>query len=110
GATRPASAWERVVERRLERGATTLARMAARDLADFVPGLDTPVIRRALGDRSPISLDPRWMKELIAGLPAAQPSAGAILARLARPDDDSLAAADQLAQEWWSALVPPAKD
>ena len=41
-----------MIERRLERGATTLARMAARDLADFVPGLDTPVIRRALGDRS----------------------------------------------------------
>src|SRR5258706_17863 len=25
-------------------------------------------------------------------------------------DDDSLAAADALAQEWWTALVPPAKD
>lgn len=109
-ATRPGAEWERVVDRRLDRGAKTLARMAARDLADFVPGLDTPVIRRALGDRTPIALDPRWMKELIAALPAAQPSAGAILARLARPDDDSLAAADQLAQEWWSALVPPAKD
>ncbi len=33
-----ASEWERVIERRLERGAITLAQMAARDLADFVPG------------------------------------------------------------------------
>jgi tetratricopeptide (TPR) repeat protein len=109
-ATRPAAEWERVVDRRLERGATTLAKLAARDLADFVPGLDTPVIRKALGDRAPITLDLKWFKELLAALPAAQPSAGAILARLAHPEDDSLAAADALAQEWWTALVPRAKD
>jgi Flp pilus assembly protein TadD len=33
-----------------------------------------------------------------------------LLQRLARPEEDSLAAADRLAQEWWTALVPPAKD
>ena len=109
-ATRTGAEWERVIERRLDRGATTLARMAARDLADFVPNMDTPLVRRALAERAPIAIDPKWIKELIAGLPAAQPSAGAIIARLARPDDDTLAAADQLAQEWWSALVPPNKD
>jgi tetratricopeptide (TPR) repeat protein len=109
-ATRAPADWERVIEKRLERGALTLARMAARDLVDFVPGLDTPVTRKALGERTPISLDPRWIKDLLAGLPAAQNSAAVILARLARPDDDSLATADTLAQEWWSALVPPAKD
>lgn len=109
-ATRAPADWERVLERRVERGATTLARMAARDLVDFVPGLDTPVTRKALDERTPISLDPKWVKELLAALPAAQGSAAAILTRLARPDDDTLAASDALAQEWWSALVPPAKD
>src|ERR1044071_10181404 len=50
-AIHPASEWEQVVERRLACGATTLAQMAARDLCDFVPGLDTEVMRRALGER-----------------------------------------------------------
>jgi tetratricopeptide (TPR) repeat protein len=109
-ATRPAADWERVIERRVQRGATKLAQMAARDLADFVPGMDTPLVRQALGPRKPIKPDARWIKELLASLPAIQKTAGTVLARLARPDDDSLAAADTLAQEWWTALVPPAKD
>src|SRR5262249_38676314 len=95
-ATRPAADWERVIERRIERGALRLAQMAARDLADFVPGLDSAIVQRALGERTPISLDPRWVKELIATLPQIQKTAATVLTRLARPDDDSLAAADQL--------------
>ncbi|MGE5185115.1 MAG: hypothetical protein ACM31C_23765, partial [Acidobacteriota bacterium] len=109
-ATRPAAEWERVVERRLDKGALRLARMAARDLADFVPGLDTPIVRRALGEHAPVVPDARWLKDLIATLPGSQSASAALLARLARPDEDTLAAADALAQEWWSALVPPAKD
>lgn len=111
-AIRPALEWERVVERRLELGATTLARSAARDLADFVPGLDTPVIWRALGDRELLALDPVWIAELIGAVPAAQATSAAILARLAppKPSRDPLEAADALAQEWWTVLVPPARD
>ena len=109
-AIRPAAEWERVIERRLERGASRLAQMAARDLADFVPGMNTPIVQRALGDRTPIAPDARWVKELLATLPAIQKTAANILTRLARPDDDSLAAADQLSTEWWTALTPPAKD
>jgi hypothetical protein len=109
-ATRTAPEWERVIQRRLDRGARKLAQLAARDLADFVPGLDTPAIRRALGDIKPIAADARWLKELIAALPLTPQASAAILARLARPDDDSLAAADQLAQEWWTVLVPASKD
>lgn len=109
-ATRNASDWERVIERRLDRGATRLAQMAARDLADFVPGMDTPVIRRALGERKPIAANALWIKDLLATLPAIQKTAGAVLNRLARPEADTLAAADTLAHEWWTALVPPAKD
>ncbi|HTR53248.1 MAG TPA: hypothetical protein VMJ10_21280 [Kofleriaceae bacterium] len=109
-ATKPAADWERVVQRRLDRGAKRLAQLAARDLADFVPGMDTPVIRRALGDVKPIAADARWLKDLIAALPLPQGASAAILARLARPDHDTLADADALAQEWWAALVPPTKD
>lgn len=109
-ATRPAAEWERVVERRLEQGAVTLARMAARDLCDFVPGLDTPVIRRALGDSRPLAIDPVWIAELIAAVPAAHGSSAEIVARLAPPRDATLAAADALAQDWWTVLPPAARD
>ncbi|HEX4452925.1 MAG TPA: hypothetical protein VH143_18750 [Kofleriaceae bacterium] len=109
-AIRPAAEWERVIERRLERGAKRLAQLAARDLADFVPGMNTLIVRRALGEAKPITLDPHWVSDLIAALPAAQGSAAHILSRLARPDDDSLAAADRLAAGWFGALVPSTKD
>src|SRR5580704_5639728 len=109
-AIRPAAEWERVIERRLERGAKRLAQLAARDLADFVPGMNTLIVRRALGEAKPITLDPHWVSDLIAALPAAQGSAAMILSRLARPDDDSLASADKLAAGWFGALVPSTKD
>ena len=109
-ACRPAAEWNRVLERRLERGALRLARMAARDLADFVPGMNAELVRRALGESPVVALDPAWFADLIAALPAASGTAAQILARLARPDHDTPQAADRLAQEWWAALVPPQKD
>ncbi|HEX3757770.1 MAG TPA: hypothetical protein VHW23_03650, partial [Kofleriaceae bacterium] len=109
-AIRPASDWEPVIERRLARGATELARMAARDLGDFVPGLDPELARRALGAGRPIDIDPVWIAELIAAVPAAHGSSAAIVARLARPEHATLAAADALAAEWWTQLVPAARD
>ncbi|MEJ7599332.1 MAG: hypothetical protein WKG01_15605 [Kofleriaceae bacterium] len=109
-AIRPAAEWDRVIARRLDRGALTLARSAARDLADHVPGLDRALVDRALGERTPLEIDPLWIAELIGAVPAAQATASTILARLARPKHDTLAAADALAQEWWTALVPPARD
>jgi len=109
-ATRPAVEWERVIERRLDRGATRLAQLAARDLADFVPGLDTPLVRRALGERTRLALDPMGVAELLGALPAAQATSTTILNRLSFPKEDTLRAADQLAQEWWTVLVPPARD
>lgn len=109
-ATRMAIDWERVIERRLERGALMLAQRAARDLADFVPGMNTPTINRALGERTEIAIDPLWFSELIGALPAAQAGSSTIVNRLAWPKQDSLQAADALAQEWWTALVPPARD
>jgi tetratricopeptide (TPR) repeat protein len=109
-AIRPAEEWTRVIERRLDRGAKRLAQLAARDLADFVPGIQSMIVQRALGDTKPITLDPHWVSDLIGALPAVQQTAAAILQRLARPEDDSLESADLLAAEWWAPLVPPAKD
>ncbi len=102
--------WERVLERRLDQGATHLAMSAARDLADFMPNFDTPLVREALGLRRPFAVEQEWIDELVAALPAAGGSARTILARLAPPMDDSLRTADALAQDWWAALVPTAKD
>lgn len=101
--------WERVLERRLDQGATFLAMSAARDLADFLPSFDTPLVREALGLRRPFTIDPTWLHELASALPAAGASAQAILDRLALPKDDSLRTADALTQEWWSVLVPSSK-
>jgi tetratricopeptide (TPR) repeat protein len=109
-ATRPAAEWERVIERRLARGAVRLAQLAARDLADFVPGMDTPLVRRVLGERPRLTLDPLLTAELIGALPSVHSSSAAIVERLAWPEEDSLRAADALAQEWWTVLVPPARD
>jgi tetratricopeptide (TPR) repeat protein len=109
-AIRSPGEWDRAIERRLDRGAPTLAQLAARDLADFVPGLDTPTVRRALGEREELALDPTWIAELIDALPAAQATSMAILSRLAWPTQHTLASADALAQEWWTVLVPPARD
>lgn len=109
-AIRPADDWDPVIARRLDRGALALAQMAARDLCDFVPGLDTEVTRRALGSRRRLAIDPVWIAELIAAVPAAHGSSPAIVARLAPPEHATLAAADALAAEWWTQLVPAARD
>lgn len=102
--------WERVIERRLDQGATHLAMLAARDLADFMPNFDTPLVREALGLRRPFKVERAWIDELVAAVPAAGASAALILERLAPPMDESLRTADALAQEWWTTLVPSSKD
>ncbi|MFT3697204.1 MAG: hypothetical protein QM831_28940 [Kofleriaceae bacterium] len=109
-AIRSAEEWLPVIERRLDRGAKRLAQMAARDLADFVPGMQSTTVQRALGDQKPITLDPHWVSDLIGALPAAQTTAAQILQRLARPEDDSVESADALAAEWWTSLTPTSKD
>ncbi|MEZ4360515.1 MAG: hypothetical protein R3B48_10055 [Kofleriaceae bacterium] len=102
--------WEQVIERRLDQGATHLAQLAARDLADFLPDFDTPLVREALGLRRPFALDPAWLTEFAAELPEAGDSARVILERLQLPNDDALRTADTLAQEWWVTLVASSRD
>lgn len=107
-ATRPAAAWHEVIAGLRRRGALRLAAMATRDLGDWVPGL------RAPGPAATAATSQRELDAVVAQLagavPEAAPWAAAIATRLAPPARRDLAAADELAQEWWTVLVPPAKD
>jgi tetratricopeptide (TPR) repeat protein len=107
---RGAPEWDAVIRKRITAGAERLARMAARDLADFVPGVSRPVIQAALGEQSPFFLDDAAIQIAVDGVPEAARWSTAIVERLRPPPDDTLESADRLAQEWWSVLVPPAKD
>jgi tetratricopeptide (TPR) repeat protein len=106
--------WRGVLERLVEKGARRLARLAARDLADFVPDLDLALIERCLGARPRWEVDAAALAALAQALPALGASGAAIAARLdpptLGPGDDPLTAADLLGQEWWTVLVPPNKD
>jgi tetratricopeptide (TPR) repeat protein len=107
---RSSDEWNEVIAKLVDRGARRLARMAARDLADFVPGMDASTCARAAGGRDEWSLDEAWLGALRAALPKLGGSADAIGTRLADPHDHTLGAADVLAQEWWTVLTPPNKD
>ncbi|MGE0548376.1 MAG: hypothetical protein AB7O24_02305 [Kofleriaceae bacterium] len=109
-ATRDAREWNQVLQRRLERGAMRLAQRAARDLADFIPGVDAALVNRAVGERPAMTIDPAWITDLAAALAAAGSTATAIIHRLARPEHNTLTTADQLAQEWWTVLASSNKD
>ena len=95
--------WERVIERRLERGARGSRGWPRATSPTSCPGMDTPVVRararRAHGSSRSIR---SWIARAARRAARGAGDAAAILARLARPDDDTLAAADALAQEWWT--------
>jgi tetratricopeptide (TPR) repeat protein len=107
---RSAAEWDAVIRKRITAGAERLARMAARDLADFVPGVSRLIISAALGEQSPFVLDDAAIQIAVDAVPEAARWSAAIVERLRRPPDDTLESADRLAQEWWSVLVPPGKD
>jgi hypothetical protein len=108
-ACRHAPEWDAVIAHLLERDPER-ARRAARDLADFVPGMDLPSVNRALGDRRAWPVDPHWLIALSERLPKLGAAGPALDERLAPPAEPTLAAADLLAQDWWAILPPPNKD
>ena len=58
----PLSELEEVVRNHVQRGAHTLARLAAREIADFVPGAHRcEAITEALGRRAPTTYSTRWL-------------------------------------------------
>ena len=106
-ASRPLSEWEAFVTQRRTTGAVRLAKMAARDAADFVPGAEqSAVIREVLSLGAPRAFDPASLAALKAsfeGVPAERLAAvDRYFAERAQP---TLAVADRLPVEWTQTLA-----
>jgi tetratricopeptide (TPR) repeat protein len=109
-ATHSAEAWSAAVMRLAERGATTLARWAARDLADFVPGIGATAAGALLGELKVQAVDADACARFANELALPPDIAKRIDSRIARPADATLAAADRLASKWFTCVPPPARD
>lgn len=110
GAIHSAEAWSAAVMRLAARGATTLARWAARDLADFIPGLGATAAGGLLGQLEVGAVDAAALARLAGELGLPADVVERIDARLARPGETTLAAADRLASKWFTCVPPPARD
>lgn len=109
-AIHPATAWAEALERLVAQGATTLARWAARDLADFVPGLAATSAGALLGERRATEVSTAALTALAGALALPADVVARIDGRLARPAEATLAAADKLASKWFTCVPPPARD
>jgi tetratricopeptide (TPR) repeat protein len=94
----PAAAWEAVVRARLDVGALRLARMAARDAADFCPGLgDSAALRDALGEPSTRAFESAWLANVRAAVDTPH---AAMIDALFHDDGDGVRSADVLVERW----------
>ncbi|MBI5531731.1 MAG: tetratricopeptide repeat protein [Deltaproteobacteria bacterium] len=103
-ATRPPAEWEAVVQSHLACGARRLAKLVARDAADFVPGIapNSPIVQ-ALAGQQPFGFDPSFFAALRASVePHGISDCDQLFAQLSQP---TLEHADRLANEW-PKLVP----
>jgi len=99
----PAAEWEALIAARLDAGAPTLARLLARDVADFVPGLErSEIVARALGPRGR-PMDDGILAPLRAALPADVDLAGGTQL-FAAHREPRVADADYLVGHWLDAL------
>lgn len=109
GAAFDASDWGVAIAPMLEAGARTVARLVARDAADFVPGADhDPTIQKALAGAAPIAFDPRWLDALRQALGAAIVDPVDRFFEAASPGGD-LASADSLVARWTELAPLPAQ-
>ena len=104
-AIRPVAEWEAILAGKLDAGAKTVARLLARDLADFVPGLETSeIVREALGPRAGRAFESIWLAPLRAALgDMPTPEIDAFFTEHA---GSTLTAADRLAGRWLDRLAP----
>ena len=110
GACRPIRHWEQVIQRYRTLGAPSLARMAARDIADFVPAAtDSQIVAAALGDTRSIAIEPTWLAGLQRSVAEALDTA-ALDAVLALPTQTTQTTqttrkeADLLVAGWFDAM------
>lgn len=107
-ATRPVAEWEALINDRLESGAPTLARLLARDVADFVPGAGGGRLSEALGARRRRDFEDAWLAPLAQLLDVAK--LDGITTFFASKADDTLADADFLVDHWLELVPPDASD
>jgi tetratricopeptide (TPR) repeat protein len=107
-AARPLAEWEAHLSERLQLGALRLAKMTARDAADFVPGAErSQIVGRALGPTSPRAFDPASLAALEASFEGiAADRLAAVDQYFATRTDATPAAADRLCVEWARSLAP----
>jgi tetratricopeptide (TPR) repeat protein len=97
-----AAAWGAVIEKHLARGARTVARLLARDAADFVPGAGgVKAIADALGEARPVPFDGAWLDPL---RPYVKREAATRIDALFDAPLVTLGDADSLVDGWISAL------
>lgn len=107
-AARPLREWDEVVGMRLSLGAIRLAKMAARDAADFVAGAEqSQAIVRVLAPGAPRAFDPATLGPLKASFEGIAPERlAAVDQYFATRTEATLAAADRLCVDWASSLAP----
>jgi tetratricopeptide (TPR) repeat protein len=104
---RPLAEWEAFIAQRRATGALRLARMAARDAADFVPGAEqSAAIRDVLGAGAPRAFDGGAVAALAASFDEVpQERLASVAAYFAERVQPTLATADKLAIEWVPTLA-----
>ncbi|HVY46285.1 MAG TPA: hypothetical protein VHB21_10420, partial [Minicystis sp.] len=107
-ASAPLDAWEAVIDARRSAGARRLAKLVARDAADFAPGAAaSKAIAAALELGAPVAFDAGAFAALRSAV--APGDAAAVDAFFAR-EDATLEAADRLVNDWTSLLPPGGAD
>jgi tetratricopeptide (TPR) repeat protein len=109
GVAAPVAAWDAAIRRRLDLGARHLARLAARDACDFIPGMDqSAAAHEALGWGPERRFDAAVLAPLARALETGAGAAEAIARideRLAHAGEGTrLEDADRLAHSWLDAL------
>jgi tetratricopeptide (TPR) repeat protein len=103
-AARPLQEWEAAIQERQALGALRVARLIARDAADFLPGADRSQVVRGALPGAPVAFQRAWLEPLKAGLGASLlASIDLFFHENAQP---SLETADRLVASWDKLVAP----
>ncbi len=104
-AVHPLAQWEAAVSAQFEAGARRIAKLVARDAADFVPGAaQSKAIQLALGANAPFAFDPASLGPLRAAL--TEHGLERIDQFFAAYTQPTLEHADRLVSDWTQAVAP----